>query len=561
MKSHTQKMADTTNRKHSVDRSEPPPAGPSGSITDEDSTLQADLQERVQDQVTLPAAVPSPTEEPEPEPKESAVSNSEVNATSVDENQTDADKFRAFWERKRKHIFIFSNASRPIFTRYGDETEFLDFFGMMGLMVSATENIFKAASVLDVKKGGPSSETEEVRYMKAGDRTYVFVRHSAIHYLAVSNTGESVRTLASQLNFVNAVLLSILTENMYKIFDRRTNYDLRGLMGSSADSMLKGAVRIANNNPSFGLSAVPVLRLRKATRDKVTRQLKQRMKDCGVDLSSTAYAFMFYNIPGGRTPYGGAGESNNTLLITYLSPERASIDAVDYNVLTNFVHSSLPAASKYQEMWAPCCLPGYSTEGFLYMYMTFMTPTVALVIVSCATEAFPACSAVKDALVNDFNCTGRERIDKGIPPGEPTTGCLHDVVSPRQYTIYNVRDVDLLERPGEVLHFMYSDLELGQMTAARYNPPFVGKKQQKGLLRMYYKGREAAQQCTGSKKTMIFSTEHYTVFVRLGKSYELYVTYRPLVTKAQVAGTASLLKKWIRMQHDTLFAPPTAFVT
>lgn len=40
-------------------------------------------------------------------------------------------RLRERWQRKKKHIFVFSNAGKPIFSRYGDESDISDFFGVM----------------------------------------------------------------------------------------------------------------------------------------------------------------------------------------------------------------------------------------------------------------------------------------------------------------------------------------------------------------------------------------------------------------------------------------------
>eukprot|EP01059_Diplonema_ambulator_P033221 TRINITY_DN6854_c0_g2_i1.p1 TRINITY_DN6854_c0_g2~~TRINITY_DN6854_c0_g2_i1.p1 ORF type:complete len:543 (+),score=179.45 TRINITY_DN6854_c0_g2_i1:257-1885(+) len=465
-----------------------------------------------------------------------------------------AEDFRKEWERRKKHLFVFSSASRPIFTRYGDETEFLDFFGMMGLLVAISEKTFSKTAA----RFGFVDETNGCRFLKAGNRTYVFVSHRDVHYLIVSMTGESVRQLASQLHYVNSVLVSILTNGMFLTLEKKPNYDLRDLLGGSAASLLRAALRFVNNNPSYGLSAIPVLKIPRKTRDNVTKVLKQRLRDCGCSEDQMVHAFILYHLPEGRSPYGGRAQSNNTLLVTYLSADKEPIHPRDFSILTNFMHTSLPPAAKYQEIWAPCCLPEYSPEGYLYLYMTFITPTVSLVMssVECSQQCFSAFSAVKDSLVVDFNITTRERLSDGIPPLEPSSGLLMDVVNPKLYSVSSVTVPGVGTPDDCVLHFMFKDTDLNQFTCSRYTPPFVGRKEQKGLLRLYLKAAEAAATCAGAKKTMIYSTEHYSVFIRLGKAYELYVAYRPMTSKQQISEWATQLKKWARVNHEVLFSPP-----
>ena len=107
-----------------------------------------------------------------------------------------------------------------------------------------------------------------------------------------------------------------------------------------------------------------------------------------------------------------------------------------------------------------------------------------------------------------------------------------------------------------MLHFIYKDCDLGQHTMSRFGPPFVERKVQKGLLRQYLTAKEGAQTCAGAKRTVIFASEEYIVLARIGKSYELYVTYKPLTSKPQISMWATSLKKWVRAQGECLFAPP-----
>ena len=341
------------------------------------------------------ASVPAPVEEEEqPEPA-----------------RIDPKIFKQMWQKVRKHIFIFSDASRPIFTRFGDETEFLDFFGMMGLLCELTSKNMEATAKTDAQLRGGGRNIEpgqlDLRHFKAGSRTYVVLKKGHLLFVISSSTGESVASLSAQAEFLYSILLSILTTSMHKIFEKRANFDMRGLLGESAAHMMKGAIRIFNNNPGFGLSSIPVLRVRRSVRESVTKTLKQRLLDADMEPEMMPYAFLLYHLPESKTPYGGVGGSNNVLLITYVSGERAAVHPKDFVLLANFVQSSLPRGARYQEMWAPCCLPEYNSEGYLYLYMTFITPGVSLVFSSCNPEAFSQFRTVKDSLVADWGLTTR----------------------------------------------------------------------------------------------------------------------------------------------------------
>eukprot|EP01060_Flectonema_neradi_P005836 TRINITY_DN13904_c0_g1_i2.p1 TRINITY_DN13904_c0_g1~~TRINITY_DN13904_c0_g1_i2.p1 ORF type:complete len:709 (+),score=134.70 TRINITY_DN13904_c0_g1_i2:318-2129(+) len=467
------------------------------------------------------------------------------------------DEWRQSWQRRNKHLFIFSDASRPIFTRYGDETEFLDFFGMMNLILSVSSKTLSHTASLDpATKASKNPPVTQVRYAKGGRKTYVYLTHGSLVYLAVSSTGESVEQIQNQLEFLHMLLLSVLTNGVHDIFERRSNYDLRPLLGGT-ESMMTGAIRMMNNNPAFGLSSVPVLKLKKQCRDLICKTIRARLRECGADLSTTPYAMVMYHIPEARasSSYGGAGSSNTCLLVGYLSHAKSPIHPRDFCILANCVQCSLPPSAKYQEMWTPCCLPQFSPDGFLYLYMTFVSPTISLVLVSTSKDAFTPFRGVKDALALDFMLdSNRERVASGVPPAEPNSGPLAEVASCR---LYGIKDVEIQERlQDEVLHFIFKDSIHNQHTVTRFVPPFVTRKEQKQLLRHYLKAREGAKTCVGAKRTTTYTTEHYSILARIGRTYELYVAYKPLTSKQSISSWATILKKWVRSQHESLFAPP-----
>src|SRR5690554_2104614 len=59
----------------------------------------------------------------------------------------------------------------------------------------------------------------------------------------------------------------------------------------------------------------------------------------------------------------------------------------DLLILINFVTNSQSLRSS--ESWTPICLPQFSTQGFLYAYVCYLTPEVCLTLVSGDSNDFP----------------------------------------------------------------------------------------------------------------------------------------------------------------------------
>eukprot|EP01063_Lacrimia_lanifica_P030779 TRINITY_DN495_c0_g1_i1.p1 TRINITY_DN495_c0_g1~~TRINITY_DN495_c0_g1_i1.p1 ORF type:complete len:720 (+),score=297.45 TRINITY_DN495_c0_g1_i1:78-2237(+) len=462
------------------------------------------------------------------------------------------DDFMKRWRAVKKHIFIYSSASRPIYTRFGDETDFVEFFSLLGLMADLTKNTMLSTMKRDLKAAAPSGglrEPTETNFVRTGGRVYVFTRFHDIHFCAAAVTNESVKQIEAQLRFLNSMLLSMLTSVMYGIFQKRHNYDLRGLMGNSASAMLTAATRYMHNNPAFALGTVPVLPVRRQTRDAINKAFKAAVRQ-NVDDGRLVYGFLLFHTQN-DAPYGGVAGSNALLVVSQLA-QKHQIHPKDFGVLSTFVLASLPPSSKYQAIFSPCCLPEHDPDTFLYMYCTFLSPGVCLVLASFSTECFPQFAAVKDTLSASFQINTAE--SKSGVPNDPTSGPLAQLA---RAALYGVGDMDTPERgvPTDVMHFLYKDSSLLQHTATKYAEPFIGRKVQKQLLRQYLKAREGAQAGGGGKKWMVHEFEHYTVLVRLGKYYECFICFQPGTSVAAYAEWPTVLKKWVRQRSDDVFCP------
>eukprot|EP00756_Hemistasia_phaeocysticola_P044987 Hpha_TRINITY_DN18761_c0_g1::TRINITY_DN18761_c0_g1_i1::g.47406::m.47406/K20195/MON1; vacuolar fusion protein MON1 len=506
-------------------------------------------------------------------------------ADAKKDSAAEAAEWRREWQSHKKHFFVFSDGSRPVYTRHGNEETFLDFFGMMRLLLSlgeqATSSCLKIdkdgggitrASNASAASGGGEDGRQSIRFVHAGNRVYVVYRPtvgdnaepSPLYFVASSRTGETVRQLRQQLHLINLVLSSLLTETVYKVFVKRANYDLRNLLGGT-EPMFKGAIHIANHSPAFALESIPVLPLKRVARDRLQRALRDRVLEVEGNEEICQYALLLYNyslwtgpdgVPRpGTSPYGGVGGSNSTLLLCGVSRDGVSMHPNDFSLMCNFARVSMPVHTRFQELWAPFCMPNYNVNGYMYLYCTYLTSSVSLVLLSPDPDSFSKLSAAKEGLVADFF----------LPPSgpaqqeEPRSGPLAEV-SRAAAERYDITHVELADKAGQpashdVLHLLYKTNDVAQLTSTRFRAPFVVPKVQKQLLRAYVRGRERAVVCQGAKKTWVQVEPHCIVLSRVGKEYEMFIAFKPGTAKPAISFWTTTLKKWVRSSSDELFAP------
>ena len=98
----------------------------------------------------------------------------------------DSDPLRCkAWLAQKKHIFILSQAGKPIYSRYSSEDKLVTVMGVMQALVSFVQ-----------------AGSDMIRSVHAGDTNFVFVVKGPLILVAVSKTLESVPQLTLQLTQV-----------------------------------------------------------------------------------------------------------------------------------------------------------------------------------------------------------------------------------------------------------------------------------------------------------------------------------------------------------------------
>jgi len=112
--------------------------------------------------------------------------------------------------------------------------------------------------------------------------------------------------------------------------------------------------------------------------------------------------------------------------------------------------------------------------------------------------------------------------------------------------------VDDLLIPG-LLHFLYKSKDSSQFTAPRYQAPYMTKKQQKRLFRMYQHVHKCVHKFTRSHKVYYQVGQTETIVGWVTTGFELYATFGPLESKSSCIKACNEILKWIKTEENSVF--------
>ena len=160
------------------------------------------------------------------------------------------------WITRPKHLFVLSEAGKPIYSLHGEEEMLVSICGLMQAMVS-----FVADSA------------DTIRCLRTGDTVIVFLVRPPLILVGVSSAGLQPSQLTLQLSYVHSQIVSVLTATqLARIFQQRRNYDLRRMLAGS-ERLLTSLSASMDTDPSYFLSAVRCLPLAPPTRDCVSETI------------------------------------------------------------------------------------------------------------------------------------------------------------------------------------------------------------------------------------------------------------------------------------------------
>lgn len=418
----------------------------------------------------------------------------------------------AGWRCRRKHVFVLSEAGKPIYSRHGNEEALAATMGVMMALVSF------------IQSGGNA-----IRAICSEDRTLVFEQRGPLLLVSVSRTRQSAAQLRRELTFVHEQILSLLTRGgITRVFARRRGYDLRRLL-AGAEAVLDRLLSGAAADGRLLLGAARCLPLPAALRRAVSGALRRA---AAATVPAPALALL------------AAGGRLVTAARQRALAEGGRLCASDLHLLLNLLGSGVGAG----EVWTPVCLPRFNPDGYFYAYAAALGEEeeeegnrVTLILLSTEREGFYAAAGCRRQLEEALRAQGWLRELGAAVKGGAGYGPA---------------------RPGapELRHFLYKPLEgpeemqqLPQFTSPELEEPYTSEEEQHRLFDLYHYLHSRMHSPHRPLRLLYHVAEKETLLAWVTTKFELYGCFSPLVTKAGAIGVLTKLLRWLKKEEDWLF--------
>ncbi|KAL1110484.1 hypothetical protein AAG570_008012 [Ranatra chinensis] len=414
----------------------------------------------------------------------------------TDDEATAADQFfdTNEWKKHDNHIFILSSAGKPVYSRYGCEDKLVTLFGVMQALVSFVQD-----------------SDDSIQAIYAGKSLVVFLIRGPIILVSVSRSKESVQHLSDQLTYVYNQVVSVLTlTQVTRIFEQRRNYDLRRLLTGS-ERLINHLLDFTENEPEFTMNSVCCLPLSSSVRETISNAIIS----CCSKIKNLVFGIL---ITGNR-------------LITLVRLKKYHLKPCDLHLIFNMVSGS--ESFKTAENWTPICLPNFDSSGFLHAHVSYLADDcqACLLLLTVDKDLFFPLSAAKKNIVKVLR----------------RTQCL-DAINKALKTPLSVPD-DI----QTVHHFLYKCKKTSQMLAPAMTTPYHTTESANELLKQYEEMHSAIHQ-VGAPLNLIF--QHTCTEIMLGwvnDNFEIYITFKPLISKSNCIEAVDKILKWIQKEEDKLF--------
>ncbi|XP_037107745.1 vacuolar fusion protein MON1 homolog A [Syngnathus acus] len=404
------------------------------------------------------------------------------------------DVFSEAWRSHKKHMFVLSEAGKPIYSRYGTEEALSSTMGVMMALVSFVE-----------------AENNVIRSIHADGCKVVFLTKSPLVLVGVSRTCLSDKELLRELQYVYYQIVSLLTlTQLNHIFQHKQNYDLRRLLAGS-EYLTDNLLYRLDRDPGLLLSAVTCLPLPSSSRDIISSSLQAAKS------KNLVFSILL------------AGDR----LVTLVRKKDQFLHHIDLHLVFNLVGSS--SSFREGEGWTPICLPKFNTAGFFHAHISYLEPAseLCLILVSTDREDFFNMSDCKQKFLDRLNKRSAYQ-------------ALKEALKSRSYS------VDQVGIP-ELRHFMYKSKSSGLYTSPEFPLLYQSEEEQERLMASYQDLHSYVHHPTRPVRSYYRCGETENMMAWVTSGFELYLCFSPLGTKALAVSAVNKLLKWIRKEEDRLF--------
>ena len=276
------------------------------------------------------------------------------------------------WRRRKKHMFVFSNAGKPVFSRYGDEQMMSTFFAAAQAIISFVgdkwgDGLLSMEGGLRGPGGGSPWKRKANRDSRAqgppGKLKALFLEKGPLTFVCVSRTDEPASVLRHQLDLLHSQFISILTLGIERAFARSASFDMRKLLNGTGP-LLRSVIHSGTWDLPVVLGGVAPLPLEIGLR----KQIAQSLQGCFVPDVMCSLLFTADRV------------------ICISKRKRFKLNHKDLFLFTNFVR--LNDSFKQSESFTPFCFPSFNPSAFLYVYVSYVTEDVCLAFVSGRADSF-----------------------------------------------------------------------------------------------------------------------------------------------------------------------------
>ncbi|KAL5269998.1 hypothetical protein ACHWQZ_G003469 [Mnemiopsis leidyi] len=410
-----------------------------------------------------------------------------------DSEELGAQEYPPEWYTKQKHVFIFSEAGKPIYSRHGKEENIVGLYGVMQALLSCVQD-----------------NSDDLNCIRSSDRLFVFRCHPPLMLVAVSDTTECEEQIARQLKYVHHQAVFFLTQShLARLFKNRHNYDLRRQL-TGLPKFFNGIIEFVEEEHSFLLESVQCLPMPQSLRNEVTATLLSNR------CPELVFAIVLYE----------------RQIISVVRPKQYAITPQDLHLLMNYVQTG--STRGHGEKWAPCCLPDFNDGGYLYIHDSYISETVNVSLVLITNE--------REQHITMINC--KQRIVEQMV-AQKTMDKLEEIIS----TPFLSSDTKI----PHLRHFVYKSKSSQQLVSPEYTVPYNSDEDRRSLHTKYCHVYDKLHHSDQKMSIYYDIDSRESVVGYLMSSSEIYCTFSPFVTRPVALNNIDKLLKWIRREENRFF--------
>ncbi|XP_050432408.1 protein SAND isoform X2 [Adelges cooleyi] len=399
-------------------------------------------------------------------------------------------------KENNKHVFVLSTAGKPIYTRYGNENQMASLFGLMIALVSVTQD---------------SNDTLQSVY--CGPTRIVFLNNDPIILVGVSQTSEPYDRIKKQLTYVYNHIISTLTlTQLKKIFQNRTNFDLRRLM-SGSERLIDKLITFTENDAGFLLDSICCLQMPSSSRDKITQTI---LTECS-KIKNLVFGLLIAQ----------------KHVISIVRMKKYTLQVSDIHLILNLVNST--ESFKTAESWTPICLPTFDASGFMHAHISYLAEDcqACLVLLTIDHNLF--------FLLSDAKRKITEKMRRNDCLQAINEAMLRQPLSLSRINIVGLR------------HLLYKNKNRSQHWCPPFTAVYDTDALRQNLMSTYYSLNSQLNFPGRTLKVIYQQLMAETMLAWATDDVELYMCFEPLVSKECAMNAVTRLTQWMKKEEDSLF--------